>query len=254
MVFAILSLFTGWQIAALGGAVVAVHPVFTESVSWIGGGGYAMYGSLFLVSFYLYATSDKNWKRRMCAVIAFILSLLSSEKAIPLTVAFPLYESAGGVARKNFAKYVPFVLAGFIWTVVVFGVVGYGQARVEALESDFSVSGYYNPLVQIPVAISSYIRLLFYPRDLSFFYSKLQFPLPEFLFRVAITAAFIAATAVSFFRNRLVFFFLFLVPRHPGFVPDAAYRSLGGCGTVCIPCGNLHDHRSFCFHRQNFRE
>lgn len=209
-VFGILNMFTGWLPALLAASVVAVHPVFTESVSWIGGGGYAMYGSLFLLSFWLYLVSEGRGKRFAASFTVFLLCLLSSEKAIPLLAAYPLYEFCRGTLRRNLKIYLPFVVAGLVWTGIVFGVLRYGAARLETLESDFSISGYYNPLVQIPVAVASYVKLLIFPKDLSFFYSRLQFPLAEYLMYVGVTLGFAGVSVLAFFKNRRIFFFLAL--------------------------------------------
>lgn len=93
-----------------------------------------------------------------------------------------------------------------------FVIFRYAQTRVEALSSQFYISGYYNPLTQIPVAVSSYLSVTLFPRTLSFFYSQLAFPLAEMVLRAAVTLLFFAVTCYAFVKNRLVFLFLILVP------------------------------------------
>ncbi|OGG04931.1 hypothetical protein A2Z33_06570 [Candidatus Gottesmanbacteria bacterium RBG_16_52_11] len=207
-----LSVVTGGMLPLLAAALFAVHPVITESVTWIGGGGYAMYGFFFLSALALYAVSHSRRIYYIFSVILYLLMLLTSEKSILLFLAFIFYEISFGDIRKNWRRLLPFVILSSVWVCLVLFVFRYAQQRLTSLETEYSVAGYYNPLVQIPTALSSYLELIIYPKYLSFFHSRLEFPLTVYLFRVAVVTGLTIVTAVSYMKNRFLFFFLMLYP------------------------------------------
>src|SRR3989339_100251 len=78
--FIILSVLVEKNVALFSSLLFAVHPILTESVTWISGMPYTAYSFFFLLSFLLYIISGKNKKRYFYSFAFFIPSLLFSEK------------------------------------------------------------------------------------------------------------------------------------------------------------------------------
>jgi hypothetical protein len=100
---------------------------------------------------------------------------------------------------------------GCFWCLVPWT---YFQTRVTTLESEFSIPSdtRYNPVIQIPTAISSYISLIFWPHPLSVFRTEKQFPVQLFLTRLAIFIGFTITLLVSWRTHRFLAFWLLLLP------------------------------------------
>ncbi|OGG04932.1 hypothetical protein A2Z33_06575 [Candidatus Gottesmanbacteria bacterium RBG_16_52_11] len=206
---------TGYTSAALvAAALFAVHPLIVESVTWIGGGGYAQFGFIFLFSLlsYILGTSSGSWRK--VSVISYLVMLITSEKSVPLFLIFPLYEFAFGNLKRNWKRLVPYTVLSVFWLFLIFGVFRYGQSRISSLQSNYYMQGgqYYNPLLQIPTAVSWYLQLLFWPDRLSFYHTDLLHGPWDIALRAIITMAAIGAAGYCAIRYRRVFFWLALMP------------------------------------------
>jgi Tfp pilus assembly protein PilF len=204
----IAGLFIAPSAAFVAAAIIAVHPVFTESVVWVAGGGYALYSALFLMSLLFYLNSHDKKRYYPVSILFFILAITTSDKAFPLALIFPVYEFLTGNLKKNWRRIFPYFLTSGLWLFFYFTGFNGLQSRQEALETDFGISGFYNPVIQIPVAFSTYLIQTVFPATLSIFHSKLAFPLPEYLFRLGIFLIFATAGAMSYFKSKTSFFFL----------------------------------------------
>lgn len=206
IVFSLVALLATPAAAWIAAAIVAVHPLLTESVSWISGGVYVQYSFFVLLALYLYIRSYS-----LLSYVVFTLSLLSSEKAIPLVLLFPLYEFCYGNIRKNIKKIFPFVLIAGLFAIPYIFQIG---KRTEAVQSVFyqNPGGMENPLIQIPLALGTYLRLLFWPDQLTIYHTEwprlsADLVLPFFLFFV-----FLGALIWTLRKNRWIFFWLTLFP------------------------------------------
>jgi Flp pilus assembly protein TadD len=218
LVYLIAALFFKKRVAIMAAALTAVHPVFTESVSWIGGGGYVMYSFFYLLSLLLYVLSKDNKRLYTASVIFYLITLATSEKAIPLSLVYVIYELSRGRLKTNFRRLIPYLTLTGIWLFLIFGTSQYYQTRVSALQKmNYNAVGIYNPLAQIPVAISIYLELIFWPIKLAFFHSQQQFELTEFITRVGVFAIYGGILVWGFFHNRRLLFwpgilFICLIP------------------------------------------
>jgi hypothetical protein len=168
LIYLLLALSVKKQIAFIAAALFAVHPILTESVSWISGGLYSIYAFFFLLSFlfYLFSASDRKYFRY--SIVFFVLSVFSSEKALVLFLVFPLYEIAFGNLKYNWKKIMPFFSISVVLLLLYVSKIGYRVSAVEA-QSYQSSGGMFNPFVQIPVAIGSYLKLIFWPAKLTLY-------------------------------------------------------------------------------------
>ncbi len=222
--------------------IFAVHPVVVESVTWISGGVYAQYGFFFMLSLFLYSESARCKKLYIWSLIFFIMSLFSSEKAFVLSPIFILWEYVWG-KPKQYQRWLPFVALSALWFLMFIGLGGILGQRNMDLTTQFYQEGsrFYNPLIQLPAAISTYARLIFYPMSLSFYYSEFSFSEIEYAARVIFSLIVIGLYVLSFFKNKKIFFFLslslvslspFLTPLRIAWVVAERYAYLATLGVI----------------------
>lgn len=249
-IFLLMRALGGRRLAIFTSLLFAVHPILVESVTWIAGGSHAMY-SLWIISallFYILYQRDKNIKLYYSSVAAAFLSIFFSEKAVILAAIFFLYELTFGNLPKNWKRLLPYF--GVSALLIFIQVTKFGT-RVEGLSSyNYLEPGVDNPLIQVPIAISEYLKLIFYPQDLTLYHSELSFTLGEYLIRLAIFLAFIAIIVFSFYKSyrshktyKFVFFWLLfftitlsptLTPFRISWVVAERYVYLGSLGIFAI--------------------
>ena len=242
LIYLLLSLSMNKRVAIIAASIFAVHPILTESVSWISGGLYSLYAFFFLLSFLFYLFSDSNKKYFRYSIVFFILSILSSEKALALFLVFALYEIAFGSLKYNWKKILPFFSISFLLLLLYVFKIG---SRVSSVESQSyqSGGGMYNPFIQIPVAIGSYLKLMFWPERLTLYQTEMSFDRGQFLFLLFIFLVFVGAIIWSWRKNKNVFFWLvfFLITLLPTLTPfkiswivAERYVYLGTLGIVVV--------------------
>ncbi|MFA6285612.1 MAG: hypothetical protein WC643_03755, partial [Parcubacteria group bacterium] len=243
MVYLLLTLSMKKQIAFVAAVLFAVHPILTESVSWISGGLYSMYAFFFLLSFlfYLFSESDKKYFRY--SIIFFILSVLSSEKAIALFLVFALYEISFGSLKYNWKKILPFFSISFFLLIFYALKIGYRVSAVESQSYQQAGGGIYNPLIQIPVAIGSYLKLIFWPAKLTLYQTEMSFSQGQYIALFLIFLTFLGALFWSWRKNKdvffwLAFFFITLLPTLTPFkiswIVAERYVYLGTLGIIVV--------------------
>lgn len=220
-IFIILNLLTRRNIAIFSSAIFAVHPIFTESVSWVSGMPYALYGFFFYPSllFYILAHSDKKYIYH--SVAFFFLAILCSEKTVALFAVFPLYELAFGDLKKNWKKIAPFFLMSLLLFIIyIKGGIG---NRLTVLNNNYyqNASGFNNPFIQIPTAITTYLHLIFWPDKLSLYQTELSFSKLGFAFCVFVFSFFAGLMFYGWKKNRQIFFWLsfFVIVLSPTLTP-----------------------------------
>lgn len=159
---------TGERAASLAAAAIfAVHPVHTESVTFISARVDLLATAFMLPSFYLYIGAGKRmigW-RYPASLVLFWLALFSKEMSVTLPVLVSLYswlyEERGG----RFKKAVPFfILLGAYIAYRVFGLevfVAQHQMRADVLTLASTAAA----------ATFDYMRLLVFPYPLKAYYT-----------------------------------------------------------------------------------
>lgn len=222
LVYAIISLLHQRKLAFISAAIFAVHPILVESIVWITGGLYAQYSFFALLSFLFYLIArEKSWpyKYYLPSIVFFIPALLTTEKAAvlaPIIFAFEFYQ---GKLVRNWKATLPYIfIAGFISAMVLFG--GQLGQRVNALKSDYyQETGLYNPLTQIPTAISSYLWLTVWPDKLTLYHSEMVFSNAEYALMALVTLSYLGLIIFTFIKKELrpisfwlSFFLISLIP------------------------------------------
>ncbi|MBL7197319.1 MAG: tetratricopeptide repeat protein [Candidatus Omnitrophica bacterium] len=217
--FLLFSLLTDSKVAFFIACILAVHPIQTESVSWISAAPYVQYSFFFLLALLTYILSVKNKKLFLISIISFILSLQSHDMAVVLPLIFFLFVISFGDIRKNWKSLIPFFVISIILGLIL---VGRGMQRIETFQTDFyQQPQILNPLIQIPIAITSYLELIFWPKGLTLYHSEMSFSQAEYILRLIIFIIFLGIIVYSFRRSRRVFFGLsfFVITLLPTLTP-----------------------------------
>lgn len=224
LIFIILGILAKKNIAIFTSLLFAVHPILIEAVAWISGRSYSQYGFFFLASFLCYLlffkTEKNNPKLFWLSVFFFFLAALSSEKSVALLAVFPLYELTWGNFKKNWKKLWPFLSIAFIFAAVYLSRTG---QRISDLNTQYSgdISGFYNPLAQIPIAVSSYLGLIFWPDNLTLYHSEMIFSVGIYLICLLVFLIFAGLIFYGWKKNKFIFFWLlfFFISLAPTLTP-----------------------------------
>jgi tetratricopeptide (TPR) repeat protein len=192
--------------AFITAALFAVHPLLIESITWISGGPYPRYTFFLLLSFLCYISlKNKYWKLSL-SLLFFVLATFFTEKAIAYPFVIILYELAFGSLKKYWKSALSFFFIDFLW--LGYYVLRLQQRLTVSQEQYYLDKGYYNPLTQIPTAVTKYLQLIFWPNQLSFYQSEINFSLPEHIIRGLLTVLFFALIIYFYKKNRYIFFWL----------------------------------------------
>ena len=200
-------------------SIFAVHPIQIESVTWISGGPYAEYGFFVLFTLLAYTLSKRNNKWIFIAISGFIFSILAAHVAIVFPLILLLFIISFEDIRRDWKRLVPFFVISLI--VVLINLKGISQ-RLTSFQTDFyQEAQILNPLIQIPIAITSYLELIFWPKGLTLYHSEMSFSQGEYILRLIIFIIFLGIIVYSFGRNRRVFFglSLFIISLLPTLTP-----------------------------------
>jgi protein O-mannosyl-transferase len=244
MFFLIVSILTKRKTAIISAFIWSLHPILTESVTWIGGGGYVMYTFFFFTSFALYLLSRYYTYAYPFSIVFFIITIGTSEKSIPLSLIYFAYEISIGKIKKNWKRIAPYLTISTFWAIMIFGVSSYFRYRVSQLQQQYYMEkGYDNPFIQIPVAITSYLHLMFWPDKLSFYQSSFIYsPLSYTLLNISFIL-FIIFIIYSFFKFKYAFFWIsvLFISLSPSLTPlriswwvAERYVYMGSAGIVAI--------------------
>lgn len=190
----------------------AIHPVLIESVTWISGGIYAQSTFFVLLSFLFYIQNIHEYKfsKAVWAFVFFVCAISSSEKVIVYPIILFLYSYLFHSLKKTWKSIVPHLLISVIWTAILFSRIPERVAYLQELYGTGDRYYIYNPLLQIPIAIGTYLKLFFYPVRLTLFHSDYYQNTFEQSFTFILFFLFTGLLIYSFKKNKTVFFWLSL--------------------------------------------
>ncbi len=207
-VFGVFVFFGPPLAAFFGAALFAVHPLMSEPVVWISANSYLLYSFFFVLSFLSYLIFRKYNKSHwyIVSLISFVLSLCSSDKSYFLFLIFPLYEATHGNLRNTLKAIVPYMILGMIF--FVYGILHIGP-RLNALQPELiGAVPWDNPLVQIPFALSSYLKLFLFPARLTLFHTEYFTDTALTALYFIMTGLFLGIIYITFRKNKTLFFWL----------------------------------------------
>jgi len=244
LIYFIVKKLADRKIAIFTALIFAVHPILAESVTWISGGPYTRYSFFFLLAFLLYIYKNRHRYFYAFSILAFLLSLQNCEKAMPLFAIFILYEMFFGEFRKNWKRLIPYFLLAVLYLLNITIFTGSFSARMNDLNlGSRQEPGLDNPLVQIPTAITEYLKLIFWPQGLTLYHSELSLSSNQFTMRVVAFLVFCGIGVWGFVRSKKVFFWISwfvialsvtLTPFRISWIVAERYVYLGSLGIIVI--------------------
>jgi tetratricopeptide (TPR) repeat protein len=230
----------------VSGLLFAIHPLAIESVTWISGSSYTFYAFFFLLSLYWYRHVSPV--KRIISLISFVTSLCISEKAVSLIIIFGLYEWMFGDFKKHWKHWIPYLAVTSLVLLFYITRLG-GYISIIEKTNGQPVTGFYNPFLQLSLAISSYIELFVWPQHLTLYHVGIFHSWAEFAIRLSATIAYIAATLVGLIRKKPWGFWLAwvaislgitLLPIKYAWIVAERYVYLGFIG-FCVVAAMLFD-------------
>ena len=221
IVFVLLYYMQGLVVAFFASSLVAVHPILIESVGWISGGPYVQSSFFILLSFffYLYSRNKKKWFWYIFSFFFFILALNSMNKTVVFPFILILSEISQSTLKKNWKRILPFFVILVVGGIYLISMVG---ERISFLSAaNYRDVGRDNPFVQVPISITSYLELMFWPDKLTLYHSELNFTPMQYYIRLFFFLAFIGIIVFTWFKQRKISFWLlfFLISLLPVLTP-----------------------------------
>ncbi len=221
LLYFLLHILANRKTALFAAAILATHPLMTESVTWVAGGLYAQYSFFLLLALALYVLNDVNENKKVywSALGSFAVGLLTSEKAMAFPLILLALEFAYRGLRKNWRRLIPFFALGGIWALIFIGKIGERAANLQTMY--YQAPQATESLAQIPIAITSYLKLVFWPKGLTLYHSEMSFSAVEFYLRLAALIIFLGLMAYAYRKSKPTFFWLsfFIIALSPTLVP-----------------------------------
>ena len=154
------------RISLLASLLFSVHPVHTESVSWIAGRTDVIACTFFLTSLYLYIkfTEKKRLSLYILSLLSFILSLFSKEMAVTLPLILIIYDyyyTAEGSSEKFFKRlrlWLPFFAI-----IPIFLFIKYAILNISMGNPHVASFGKFFTMVTFGKAFIYYLKKLLWP-------------------------------------------------------------------------------------------
>ncbi len=219
-------LFDDRLLSLITGTLFVVHPVHTESVTYISGRADPLAAVFMLLCFILYIKHicSNNTKIYILALLTYALALLSRENSLVLPVLLLLYHYA--FKKKIKAKeFLPISGLAFIYILLRIAVLGYSPSDIMCATSVFQrIPGFF-------AAITNYVKLLFLPFGLHMEYGNKLFGIadPRAVLGIVILPSLLLYAFRKRNKNGLIFFsiswfFIALLPQSNLF-PINAYMA-----------------------------
>lgn len=217
--YILLCILLDSKAAFFAASIFAVHPVLSEAVSWISGGAYSQSSFFIILSLLAYILAIKNKKFLFVSVAGFMLSLFSSGMAVVFPLMVLMFVISFGGIRKNYKSLIPFLVIGIMWGAIYLGKIGERMAVLKAVY--YQEHQILNPLLQIPVAVTSYLELIFWPKLLTLYHSEMTFSLRQYFIRLGVFIIFLGIIVYGYMRSRRIFFWLsfFIIGLLPTLTP-----------------------------------
>ncbi len=216
--FAILSLIFTPAISFVAAAVFSVHPLATEAVSWISALSYPLYTFFLLWSLYFFIKFvKKNTNSSLiCSIVLYILAATASEKALIFPLVLILFVALQKKLQKNLKTILIYIFLTLLFTLpLIFSL----STRFHQLNFDYGrpTSSFYNPFLQIPLALATYLKLSIWPNALNF--QHLETALTSFGFILLLS--YLLLLVLTYVKNKQVFFWLvfFFIALLPSLIP-----------------------------------
>ena len=214
-IFWFIILLSGdYFLALLASVFFIIHPIHTETVSYISDRGDLLSALFMLLCLILYIKyiNKRNVILYVFMILSYILALLSKENSLALPMAFLAYHFS---FRKKIrlSALTPFIIIVFLY---ITGRIFLVQSSVDKISV---IGSFYQRLPGFFVAIVNYIRLLFLPVGLHIEYGDPLFKWFDYrtILGVAISALLLIVGVRKSHKNAvlsfsILWFFIFILP------------------------------------------
>lgn len=206
-VFLILEKITGdLRLTGIATLLFAIHPLRSESVAWISGSTDLFLALFLLPSFYYYLRYRETSERKHLAIslVYFLFAAFSKEPAVALPIFVAAYEIFLIHRDKPlFQRLLPAVEFGALYlsAAVIYFLMRYHALGFFLSDKNYKSYPTHQVLMTIPLTITKYIGLLFFPVNLSIFHhtEMVKSPLSH---RFYLPLLFVAAVSYGLWRLR----------------------------------------------------
>jgi hypothetical protein len=223
LVQAIVTRLSNKRIGFLAAALFAVHPLLVESITWISGGVYVQYTTVFLLSFWFYLRYTDGGQRKkllyISSIVLYGMSLFFSEKAAVLFLVFFVYTWSFEHGKKQWGKLIPYVILSSIF-MLYYSTFLRSRITDVALTSGGGAGALYNPLQQIPLALTTYCKLIVWPSDLTLYHDEIL-SFWGYIWCLGVLLLYGVGLVYTGWKKKKVFFWMswFLIPLLPTLTP-----------------------------------
>lgn len=219
LLFLLVSLLSDQRTALIAAGIAAVHPIQVEAVTWISAGQYSQYSFFVLLTLLLYTLSGKDKKFLLPAMISLVAAFLTMQIAIFLPLILLAFIISFRDLKKDWKVLIFPLLSSAVWSWLT--LEGISQRMVAIQTKHYQTLKFLNPLIQVPIAIAEYLKLVFWPDGLTLYHSEMSFSQTEYFLRLIVFLLFLAIIVYGYFKKRQIFFWgsLFLISLLPTLTP-----------------------------------
>jgi len=223
LVFLVISRLTGKsRIAFLAASLFALHPVHTDSVTYLSGRRDILCALFYLLGFYFFLCYRKTPLSRyvIAAFLSYLLSLGSKEMGVTLPALFLGYDFVNTFSwndkkiRPAFIGELFYSLkkslmrSPYLYALTFLGGLSYSYYKVfiksPSLQSGYYGESPYTTLLTVGRILMHYIHLLIFPVNLNADYTFNAFPLSSSFFEFSTFSAFFLLGIIAYLAVRLL--------------------------------------------------
>ena len=223
LVFLVIGRLTGKsRIAFFAASLFALHPVHTDSVTYLSGRRDILCALFYLLGFYFFLCYRKTSHFRYVAAVflSYLLSLGSKEMGVTLPALFLGYDFVNTFSRNDkkipssFIKELFFGLkksiirSPYLYALTFLGGLSYSYYKVfiksPSLQNAYYGESLYTTLLTVGRILVHYIHLLIFPVNLNADYTFNAFPLSSSFFEFSTFSAFLLLGIIAYLTVRLL--------------------------------------------------
>ncbi len=226
--YVLVYLLLGNTIAFLSASIMAVHPIMTESVTWISGGGYCSYSFFSIITIIFYILARQKKSLYALSLLSFIFALTISEKAVVIPIIIILLDWSYNTKLPNWKVVTSLTIPAALVAAFFILKLPERQAWLRTSYSQFHphiALSFPQQVISfvhlVAVATTSYLSLIFWPDKLTLYHSEMFFSRTQIIIQVVILLALLAAIIWGLFKNKKIAFWLswFFIALSPTMTP-----------------------------------
>jgi protein O-mannosyl-transferase len=211
------SLIKNKIISLIGALIFSLHPVQTETVSWLSGRNDLLLGLFTFMMVWCYHLSyvGKRFSKRFYlafTIVFFTLGLFTKEPIIFFVLLLPLYDLVirnmaikDLLQKANIIKYTSLVFVIVLYFLIRYSLFG----KILGTGNIYAAKSFWMHLIQSPMVVVSYIQLLIVPYNLSLVHNEPSLSSGVLLresFSLLLIISLVFLTVKFFRKNKIILF------------------------------------------------